>query len=152
MLKTNEPSFDRIIRRRLVSFFWFPLRDYSEEQEKKLEKNLKWLVEQPGFIGSTWHYRKVWKNHDDAYTFWGFIPQRVIDQWRRNPLCCVDAVNESHRRGPRVRLRLSSGSSKWISLKDFVHMWRLVSWAKLPSLPKGVKRKRIPVAIASVHV
>lgn len=144
-----EPPFERLIRRPLVSDAWFPLT-YTEKGRRKLKRGIAWLLAQPGLLGSTWRHRRVWRGVGGfGYAYWGLVPRRVMHQRQRNPTAQIDAIDTAKQ---RVRLRLSSGSTTWLALADLVHLWLLVSFKRLPSLPKGVRRKALPAAIADVRV
>lgn len=143
-----EPPFERLIRRPLVSDAWFPLTRVAKGRSK-LERGIAWLLAQPGLLGSMWRYRRVWRDAWGGYAYWGLVPRRVMQQRERNPTAQIDEIDAAKQ---RVRLRLSSGSTKWVTLADLVHLWLLVSFKRLPSLPKGVRRKALPAAIAGVRV
>lgn len=145
MKQLGEPPFHRLIRRVVLSFWWFPL---TWGRSEKLEQGITWLLAQPGLIGSTWERRLVWKRSTGSYAHCGLIPQRAVEQMKKHKTCTIADVDHDKQ---RVRLRFRNASS-WVSCCDLVHLWRLVSWAKLPPLPKGVRRILPPPAVRDMHV
>lgn len=137
-------SPEEFLRARVLSIVWFPLFGGRRFDEIK-----KWIFSQAGIVGSTWDRRPVW-NSGGRFEFWGIVPQRAMKSMQANRTCAITAIDpEKH----RVRLRmLSTGALVWKSVEEFVHMWRLASLGRKENMPKGVKRKRIPAAIAGMKV
>lgn len=136
-----KPRFSRLIRLRVVSWMWFPIRD-----DRLMNAGASWLLSHSGLVGSRWDRRHVWRKPWGEYGYWGLWPQRAQRELERSRVCDVIGVDAEQRR-VRVRYTSTCGTA-WLSVRDLVHMWRLASWGRRPKMPKGVQRKPVPLAIA----